>query len=132
MSDKATLYKNACDKATELFGTPIGDLTDLPMDPDDPWTKELNSWVFGYLFGERSAIPIKEKVLIFIAMCSASGRYDMLKRWLTAAINTGSSYKEVQDIILTTTIYGGWPVARESLQVLAAHWPNADKAYGPK
>lgn len=127
MSEQSEIYKDACDTATELFGTLMGDLTDLPMDADDPWAKEMNSWVFGYLFGERSAIPIKEKVLVLIAMCSASGRYDMLKRWLTAANNTGSSFKEVQDIILTTMVYGGWPVARESLQVLQAHWPGADQ-----
>ena len=127
MSEHSEVYVAASNKAKKLFGTPMGDLTDLPLDADDPWAKEMNSWVFGYLFGERSAIPDKEKVLALIAMCSASGRYDMLRRWLTAAKKTGSSFAEVQDIILTTAIYGGWPVARESLQVLLANWPNTDK-----
>lgn len=123
-TDNGELYRKACERATELFGTPEGDLTDLPIDADDHWSKEMRSWVFGYLFGERSAIPIKPKVLAFIAMCSAAGRHDMLRRWLTAAKNTGSSYEEVQEVILTTAIYGGWPVARDSLNVLKQHWPG--------
>ena len=125
MTDNSALYEAARKTATQLFGTPDGDLTDLPMDPQDPWSKEMISWVFGYLFGERDAIPLKAKVLAIIAMSSASGRHDMLERWLTAAKNTGSSYEEVQDVILTTAIYGGWPVARDSLNVLTKHWPIA-------
>jgi 4-carboxymuconolactone decarboxylase len=128
MSDNGKLYRKARERATELFGTPDGDLTDLPLGPDNLWSKEMNSWVFGYLFGERSAIPIKPKVLAFIAMCSASGRNDMLRRWLTAARNTGSTYEEVQEVILTTAIYGGWPVARDALQVLKSYWPGDSAA----
>lgn len=124
MNNTDELYANARNMAKRLFGTPMGDLEDLSMSEDDPWAKEMISWVFGYLFGERSAIPLKEKVLAFIAMCSANGNHDMLGRWLTAARNTGSSYHEVQDVILTTAIYGGWPVARQSLAVLKAKWPS--------
>lgn len=123
MNDNGKLYQQACDKATELFGTPEGDLTGLPVDPNDPFTKELVTWVFGYLFTERSLIPTKTKVLALIAMCAALGRYDMLRRWLTAARNSGSTREEVQEAILTMTMYGGWPSARESLEVLDKNWP---------
>lgn len=123
------LYTRACAQANLMFGTPAGDMVDVPlMDPEDPLVKETVCWVFGYLFGERSLIPLKAKVLAFIAMCAALGRKDMLRRWLTAAGRTGSTREEVQEVIITTAMYGGWPAARESLEVLAAHWPTHQHA----
>ncbi|MCP1677242.1 4-carboxymuconolactone decarboxylase [Natronocella acetinitrilica] len=127
MADDGYLYQQAQIKATELFGTPEGDLTGLPIDPADQFSKELLTWVFGYLFTERSLIPTKSKVLALIAMCAASGRSDMLRRWLTAAKNSGCSRDEVQETILTMVMYGGWPVARDSLEVLSEHWPASAK-----
>lgn len=124
MSGESEIYKQAQAKATELFGTPEGDLAELPVDSADDFGKELLTWVFGYLFTERSLIPQKDKVLAVIAMCAASAKYDMLRRWLVAAKNTGSSRQEVQEAIMTMTMYGGWPAARESLEVLAKHWPQ--------
>jgi len=118
------LYQQAREKANELFGTPEGDLADLPVDPEDEFSKELLTWVFGYLFTVRSLIPQKDKVLTVIAMCAASGKYAMLRRWLVAAHNTGSCYAEVQEVIMTMTMYGGWPSARESLEILAENWPK--------
>lgn len=122
METNSELYENAKSMAIKLFGSEFGDLEDAPLADDDPWRKELVCWVFGYLFSERAAIPLKEKVLALIAMCSTAGKYEMLRKWLVAAKNTGSSYAEVQDVILTTTIYGGWPVASESLKILKQNW----------
>jgi len=34
----------------------------LPISPDDDLSKELVTWVFGYLFGVRSLVPVKVKV----------------------------------------------------------------------
>lgn len=118
------LYQQAREKATELFGTPDGDLIGLPVNPEDDFGKELLTWVFGYLFTERSLIPQKDKVLAVIAMCAASSKYDMLRRWLVAAYNSGSSREEVQEVIMTMTMYGGWPAARASLEILSKHWPQ--------
>ena len=117
------LYARAKEIATQLFGTPSGDLSDLPVSPDDDLSKELVTWVFGYLFGVRSLVPIKTKVLSIIAMSAAIGQNDMVRRWLVAARNSGATRAEVQEVILNSAIYGGWPAAREALGILALHWP---------
>lgn len=123
---EAELYPKAKELAVQLFGTPNGDLFDLPLSPDDPLSKELVTWVFGYLFGVRSLVPIKTKVLSIIAMSAAIGQNDMVRRWLTAAKNSGATRAEVQEVIVNTAIYGGWPAAREALTVLAGYWPAQD------
>lgn len=117
------LYPKAKELAIQLFGTASGDLSDLPVSPDDDLSKELVAWVFGYLFGVRSLVPVKTKVLSIIAMSAAIGQNDMVRRWLVAARNSGATRTEVQEVILNTAIYGGWPAAREALGILALHWP---------
>jgi 4-carboxymuconolactone decarboxylase len=117
------LYAKAKELAIQLFGTASGDLSDLPVSPDDDLSKELVTWVFGYLFGVRSLVPVKTKVLSIIAMSAAIGQNDMVRRWLVAARNSGATRTEVQEVIVNTAIYGGWPAAREALGILALHWP---------
>jgi 4-carboxymuconolactone decarboxylase len=117
------LYSKGCELATLLFGTPDGDFADLPISPDDDFRKEMVTWLFGYLFTERSLIPLKEKVLVLIAMSVASGCQNMVRRWIGAARNASCTRLEVQETILTMVLYGGWPVARDSLDILAQEWP---------
>lgn len=107
----------------QLFGDPDGDMTGIPIDADDDFKKEMVSWVFGYLLTERSLVPLKTKVLSIVAMSAVYGQYDMLRRWLVAAKNSGNTRIEVQEAIITMSMYGGWPRAREALTVLAENWP---------
>jgi 4-carboxymuconolactone decarboxylase len=118
------LYAQACALATQLFGTPLGDFDDCPIADTDDFRKEMVTWVFGYLFTERSLIPLKAKVLAVIAMSVAAGCQNMTRRWIGAAKNAGCSRLEVQEAILTMALYGGWPVARDGLEVLAKEWPQ--------
>ena len=118
-----TLYAQARELATRLFGNPDGDFDDLPIEAGDDFRKEMVTWVFGYLFTERSLIPLRAKVLAVIAMSVASGRMQMAGRWIGAARNADCSRLEVQEAILTMALYGGWPVAREGLDVLQREWP---------
>lgn len=127
MVDAATspdLYDHACELATRLFGTPLGDFDDIPIAGDDDFRKEMVTWVFGYLFTERSLVPVKTKVLAVIAMSVAAGLQNMTRRWIGAARNVGCNRLEVQESILTMALYGGWPVARDALDVLAREWPQ--------
>jgi 4-carboxymuconolactone decarboxylase len=124
MTQSSQLYQEGRELAMQLFGDPDGDLTGTPISSDDDFKKEMVSWVFGYLLKERSLVPVKTKVLAIIAMCAASGQYDMLRRWLVAAKNSGSTRIEVQEAILTMAMYGGWPRSREALTVFAEAWPS--------
>ncbi|MBK0392131.1 carboxymuconolactone decarboxylase family protein [Ramlibacter algicola] len=117
------LYEAACHMAERLFGQRDGDFDDLPLPAGDPFRKEMVTWVFGYLFTERSLIPVRAKVLAVIAMCAALGRTPMARRWMGAARRIGCSRVEVQETIITAALYGGWPSAREALGALAETWP---------
>lgn len=118
------LYARGRALALELFGSDAADLAGVPLEGEDDLGKELVAWVFGYLFCERALVPVKTKVLALIVMSAAIGQNDMVRRWLTAASNCGATRREVQEVIINTAIYGGWPAAREALEVLAAHWPR--------
>lgn len=130
IASPSELYPKARELAMQLFGTASGDLADLAVSADDDLSKELVTWVFGYLFGVRSLVPVKTKVLSIIAMSTAIGQNDMVRRWLVAARNSGATRTEVQEVIVNTAIYGGWPAAREALNVLALHWPAQDADAG--
>ncbi len=117
------LYEKARELATRLFGNPDGDFDDIPMAPSDDFRKEMVTWVFGYLFTERSLIPLRTKVLAVVAMSVACGRMAMARRWIGAARNAGCKRVELQEAMLTMALYGGWPVAREGLDILQEEWP---------
>lgn len=120
------IHADAREMAMKLFGDPQGDLADLPMPPGDDFAKDLATWVFGYLFVERNLLPLRAKVLALITMSVAIGRTNMAARWLVAARNIGCSRLELQETILTTSLYGGFPVARDALDILAGIWPLED------
>ncbi|KRB83500.1 carboxymuconolactone decarboxylase family protein [Noviherbaspirillum sp. Root189] len=123
MTQYSQLYQQGRDLATQLFGDPDGDLTGMPDGLDDDYKKEMVSWVFGYLLTERSLVPLKTKVLSIVAMSAVYGQYDMMRRWLIAAKNSGNTRVEVQEAIITMSMYGGWPRAREALTIFAESWP---------
>ena len=116
------LYRKGAELATRLFGTSDGDFADIPIAANDDFRKEMVTWVFGYLFTERSLIPLKAKVLAVIAMSIAAGHQTMFRRWITAARNVGCSRLELQETVLTMAVYAGWPVAYDALNVLAEEW----------
>lgn len=124
MSQPDQLFRQGQELAMQLFGNPLGDFSDLPINASDDFSKEMVTWVFGYLLKERSKLPIRVKVLGIIAMSVAIGQYDMLKRWLPAAKNSGCTRQEVHEAIITMVIYAGWPTGRKGLEILAEHWPN--------
>lgn len=118
------LYRKGSELALKLFGTPDGEFADLPLPPGDDLRKEMVTWVYGYLFTERSLIPLKDKVLGMIAMhVAAGGREPFVRKWLGAARNVGCSRLEIQEAILMMSLYSGWPVAAQALDLLQQVWP---------
>jgi 4-carboxymuconolactone decarboxylase len=117
------IYATAKEMAQRLFGNPDGDFDDILLPEGDDFRKQMVTWVFGYLFTERNLIPVRVKVLSVIAMSTAIGRIQMVKRWIGAARRIGCERVEVQETIITAALYGGWPVAREALGALSEEWP---------
>lgn len=125
MSKRSEEYIKGVVLAQKLFGHPSGDFRGISLaEASDPLPQELVTWLFGYLLQERSSLTIKHKVLCVIAMSTATNQIDMLKTWLTAAVNVGCSRIEVQEAILTMAIYAGWPPARKALETVASFWPG--------
>ena len=116
------LYVAASEMAQRLFGNPHGDFDDMPLPEGDELRQQMVTWVFGYLFVERDSIPLRAKVLAIIAMAAAIGRVEMVRRWVGAARRIGCQRIEVQETLVTVTLYGGWPAAREALGALAQEW----------
>lgn len=124
MTEAAALRAQGEHLARELFGTAEGDLAGLPLDDGDDLTRELVTWVFGYLLKEQPHLTIREKVLCLISMCTVRSHMDMLRRWIPAARNAGCTREEVHETMVTMLVYGGWPATRLALEVLAEVWPR--------
>ena len=73
-----------------------------------------------YAWGEiwtRPGLPRKTRSLITIAMMVALNRTDELRLHLRAAVNTGVSREELQEVLLQTAIYCGVPAANHAFQI---------------
>jgi len=73
-----------------------------------------------YAWGEiwtRPGLPRKTRSMIIIAMMVALNRTDELRLHLRAAVNTGVSREELQEVLLQTAIYCGVPAANHAFQI---------------
>jgi len=73
-----------------------------------------------YAWGEiwtRPGLPRKTRSMITIAMMVALNRTDELRLHLRAAVNTGVSREELQEVLLQTAIYCGVPAANHAFQI---------------
>jgi len=111
--------------AEKLFGNKLGDVADLALPAGDDFPKEIVTWLFGYLLSERKHLTLEQKLLCLISMCTVRRDIDMLRRWIPAAREAGCSREVVRETMITMLVYGGWPAARASLEVLAEVWPEA-------
>jgi 4-carboxymuconolactone decarboxylase len=71
----------------------------------------------------RPGLPLKVRSMLNIGMLVALGKEDELELHLRAAVGNGVSKKEIQEILLQTAMYCGFPAAlngfRSARKVLA-------------
>lgn len=104
--------------AQELFGDELGDFLNIPtLGPDDELPKEAATYLYGYLMNERPHLDLKFRIMSAIGMLTCLGKKNLLGSWIKAGLKAGISKEEIREVIITMSIYAGWPVTNEGLEV---------------
>ena len=96
----------------EYVETSINNATDFNMD--------LQKFVTEYCWGEiwgREGLPKKTRSIINLAMITALNRPHELRTQINGALNNGATTKEIEEVLLQTTIYCGVPAALDSFNI---------------
>lgn len=78
---------------------------------------KLVAEVFGDIYG-REGLSLREREIATIAMLTVLGREPQLKVHIRAGLNVGLTRKEIEEIIIHTFPYGGFPTAINGINLL--------------
>ncbi|SOD71794.1 4-carboxymuconolactone decarboxylase [Jatrophihabitans sp. GAS493] len=89
-------------------------------------------WADEFVFGEvwaGEALAHRDRMLVAIAMLSATTRRNQLRNYLHGALQDGIAEAELREIMKMLVVYSGFPAALEGMQeldaVLAVHGRHA-------
>lgn len=84
---------------------------------DASWANMFNEYVLQGMY-EREVIDQKTRELCAIAALAALDRKGPLMDHIKGAIRQGATVKEVTEVIVQVSVYGGFPVALSGLRAL--------------
>ncbi|MFZ6771614.1 carboxymuconolactone decarboxylase family protein [Undibacterium sp. SXout7W] len=64
----------------------------------------------------RDGLDLKTKSLITISMLTALGRSHEIKGHVRGAVNNGATMKEIQEVLLHSSVYCGMPLAIDAFR----------------
>jgi len=83
---------------------------------------DLGRYIVEFSFGEiysREGLSLRDRQIATVAMLTAlGGREPQLRLHLGAALNVGLSPKEIEEIIIHTVSYAGFPTAINAMRLL--------------
>lgn len=112
--NEETRYQRGLAKLAEVDGT-AGEEVVAPLG-------DLGRYIVEFAFGDiysRGGLSLREREIATVAMLTAQGGRDpQLCVHIGAALNVGLTPEEVEEIILQTVPYAGFPTAINSLTLL--------------
>ncbi|WP_211367274.1 carboxymuconolactone decarboxylase family protein [Sporomusa termitida] len=106
-------YQRGLQKMREMTGE-TGEEAILPLD-------DLGKYIIEFAFGDilsRSGLTLRDREIVIITALTVLGREAQLKVHFPAAMKVGLSVAELEEIIIQTSPYAGFPTAINALQVL--------------
>lgn len=82
---------------------------------------DLGKYMVNFVFGDiysRPGLPLRERELVTIAVLVALGRETQLKTRLRTALNVGATPEELEEVIIQTVPFAGFPTAIGAIMVL--------------
>jgi 4-carboxymuconolactone decarboxylase len=83
---------------------------------------DLGRYIVEFAFGDiysREALTLREREIATVAMLTAmGGREPQLRIHISAALHVGLTAQEVEEVIIHTTPYAGFPTAINALNLL--------------
>ncbi|WP_245590407.1 carboxymuconolactone decarboxylase family protein [Aneurinibacillus terranovensis] len=83
---------------------------------------DLGKYIVEFAFGDiysREGLNLREREIATVGMLTVlGGREPQLKVHIRAALNVGLTYEEVEEIIIQTVPYAGFPTAINAINIL--------------
>jgi 4-carboxymuconolactone decarboxylase len=99
------MLKKVDGHAGEAVVAPLGDLGNI-----------LVEW-FGDIYG-REGLTLREREIATIAMLTVLNREPQLRVHIGAGLNVGLTKEEIQEVIIQSVLYGGFPTAINGMNLL--------------
>jgi 3-oxoadipate enol-lactonase/4-carboxymuconolactone decarboxylase len=115
---ESELFRKGRELMKLMFGDTTGDL-DIPLPEGDPAQREWTAWTYGHLMQERGVLEPRTRALLALAMLTALGEEDMLGKWIRGSLKLGCQPEEIREMIITTSVYAGYPKTRRALKLAA-------------
>ena len=115
--DEAKRYRNGRKMRRAILGKAHVDRSDSQQNSfNEPFQDLITRYAWGEIW-TRPGLPRKTRSLITIGMLVALNRPDELRLHLRAAIQSGVSPKEIQEVLLQSAIYCGVPAANSAFHI---------------
>ena len=108
-----TRYQRGLTKLAEVDG----DAGRKVLEPLGDLGRHVIEFAFGDIYS-REGISLREREMVTVAVLTVTGRDPQLKFHLNAALNVGLTFKEIEETIIQTVPYAGFPTAINALNLL--------------
>jgi 4-carboxymuconolactone decarboxylase len=109
-----TRYERGLKKMSEVYGVPVEEVV-APL-------RDLGRYMVEFPYGDiysRDGLAARDREIATIAMLTAlGGREPQLRVHMASALNVGLTADELNEIIIHTVIFAGFPTAINALNVL--------------
>ena len=109
-----TRYERGLKKMSQVYGVAVEEFV-APL-------RDLGRYMVEFPYGDiysRNGLALREREIATIAMLTAlGGREPQLRVHIASALNVGLTADELEEIIIQTVIFAGFPTAINALNVL--------------
>jgi 4-carboxymuconolactone decarboxylase len=96
---------------------------------------DLGRYILEYGYGDvysRPGLALRERLMLTIAMLTVLGRWPQLKIHIGNGLRIGLTAQEIEEIILQSTLYAGFPTAIDAMQLLQVVLAERETAQQPE
>jgi 4-carboxymuconolactone decarboxylase len=119
----ATRYERGLKKMSEVYGVAVAEFV-APL-------RDLGRYMVEFPYGDiysRGGLALREREIATIAMLTAlGGREPQLRVHIASALNVGLTADELEEIIIQTIIFAGFPTAINALNLLHESLSERDR-----
>jgi 4-carboxymuconolactone decarboxylase len=115
---KRRIYRKAQEIGEKLFGA---EFTQKRFEGLAEWDEEFAAYFQKFVYGgmyAREVLDPKTRELVAVGALCLLSRTPQLRAHIRAALNCGASLKEIAEVIMQMSVYGGFPVTLYGLDVL--------------
>ena len=109
-----TRYERGLKKMSEVYGVPVEEVV-APL-------RDLGRYMVEFPYGDiysRPGLAVRDREIATFAMLTAmGGREPQLRTHIAAALSVGLTVGELEEIIIQTIIFAGFPTAINALNFL--------------